>query len=98
MELNEKAKTFLTVTDCHHGCREDTKSSLPDGGNKHPLQNCLLEGDEKTYVHYPVHRVVVRQSADVVQRNYSNVARLFEKSLPSLLELHDRNRGLHNKK
>lgn len=27
----EKAETFFTVTDCHCGCREDTKSSVPDG-------------------------------------------------------------------
>jgi len=26
-----KAETFRTVTDCHHGCREDTKSSLLEG-------------------------------------------------------------------
>ena len=27
----EKDATFFTVTDCHCGCREDTKSSVPDG-------------------------------------------------------------------
>ena len=27
----EKAETILTVKDCHPCCREDTKSSMPDG-------------------------------------------------------------------
>jgi len=36
MKLNEKAETFFTVTDCHHGCREDMKSSFP--------KNHCLEG------------------------------------------------------
>merc|ERR1719387_3157887 len=26
-----KIEIFFTVTACHRGCREDTKSSLPDG-------------------------------------------------------------------
>ena len=50
MELKEKAETFRTVTDGHHGCRGDTRSSLLDWvTNTRSKIDCLNCDDDPAY-------------------------------------------------
>ena len=65
----ESAQTCLTVTACHRGCQEDTKSSLTYGVTNTRSRIVCLYCDEKPAYSVPstVCGGVVRQSPDVVR-------------------------------